>query len=80
MRVGFPELSMAAMMGVMVGVGVTGLAVTSEPVMDVTSMRVVGQGCGDARQQERIFVAREESDLPGPKCDVVFELADRDFR
>ncbi len=48
--------------------------------LDVTSYRVVGQGCGDEHQRTRIYVAMEEDDLPGPACDIVFELVERDYK
>ncbi len=50
----------------------------SQRSLDVTQMRVVGQGCGDAEQRKRVFIAVEEDDLPGPSCEVVFTLYDRE--
>lgn len=49
------------------------------PPRDVTDYRVVGQGCGKGDQRSQTYIAKEESDLPGPTCEVVFELAESDF-
>jgi len=55
--------------------------VGQERSLDVTKMHVIGQGCGETpEQKKRIYVALEEDDLPGPLCDIVFELAERDYK
>lgn len=47
---------------------------------DVTDYRVIGQGCGVTdEQRRRVYIAVEEDDLPGPDCEVVTELVEREF-
>ncbi len=79
-----PSVLIGTVMGAIFAAGVTALLFMGpEPrqevyVMDVSNMRVVGQGCGSPRQQGRIYIAAEEDQLPGPSCEVVFELVAQD--
>lgn len=43
-------------------------------LVDVTEQRVIASGCGQGRQRERLYIAMEEDDLPGPTCETVRNL------
>lgn len=66
-------------MGVALVVGVAGgmaleKARPQPRTVDVTDKYVIGYECGDATQRDRIYVAVEEDDLPGPLCGSVHNL------
>jgi hypothetical protein len=51
----------------------------NDRALAVTEYHVVGQGCGVGSERDRTYIAIEEDDLPGPECDIVFELVEPDY-
>lgn len=78
-----PSIALGGGMAFIFAAGLVTLVSMGSPpqvgrAIDVTEMNVVGVGCGEPASDEatRIWVAREEDELPGPTCDIVFSLHD----
>ena len=72
-------------MGVALAVGLAGGIVFEQQkpqplprLVDATEYGVVGIGCGSDEQYAKLFFAKEEDDLPGPRCDVVKNMREVD--
>lgn len=81
-----PSVALGSVMAAFFAAGATALTLMPAESgvlarsLDITDYRLVGQGCGVDRQKTRIYVAVEEDDLPGPACEIVFELVERDYK